>query len=1110
MNRVRFSFLCVLCVLGGAAHELRPGVVAEREILVRNRLDVERPNELIVVTLRELGIAPEGEKAIRDVEVSAFSPKDAKAHATDGDMLPCQLDRFSEVPGFGSEVAFTMDLGPFEARLVVLRFLDAERELTKPPFTVLSEAGSLWVSTPEFVVRLKKGATGLWVTGAIVRKQPKSEEEQLDEAEEERPPAEGTPESATGDVKAETPFGAGLSFGMEGVPPVSPDVTLKSWSGPARAVVALFDQGPLPIGRGTVKCRITQSFSFPRAGKAIFLDVRILPEEEIPAGQLDFAGVRVDSVGSHWEVYPGQDGKPPQVAPVRIALQNKRLIVLEPYQRSTFNHTWATLVCEKVWLGLVVDRVGSDLPGNADWATGRVLLPCTLGFRDDGCYVNAVQPVAHIAKLPAGTPRKIRAALYFGEGKKPGDVEGLARRFNSPLVVPHIDSPREKRPSLDTPRLKQLLQERDVVVVTPDRESEERARLWAELADKLGGCRRRSAGFIQYYNVASATGDPALLVVLVGEPGSNELLDQFNARHRAFDPYPLAEDRSTVELFEPPASAPSANPPAPGWTVLLVSGNNEAALERAVRQVMALSTGARQLPPISISEDSFAGSMPHPWAGTRDSQKPIAALAYRNGYANHLFLLRANQAVKDLRIEVPEGVQLRSVRWQFGSGERTTPTHDAARPGVPTELDKDELMTVWLRRRIPKDAAPGQGESAATIEFAGGRRTVRLETEILAPVLPDKPAMGFFPMGDGKPGLKLHFGWKDDTAYYEHIPGILRTMGEFGVSAYQLDLSVLKASLDPDGKVVIDTGEFRKELEAVRSSGAIDTPMAGAPLGLQSILPKIKARHGVEDDFEAWEYIIPALRKALRELDLEDKLPCFYADEPADYEPWLPISRVLKRAGFRMTVAINGYGVINRRLAVGTMGFWVPLYNFYLNRWGKPVPDDDAEMFSKNFRDACHARGEQIWPYVCGPWPYASSSRPRSQAWFLMLDDYMKGADGQTYYGGWFWSHGLDPAYRGRVKADLFGYDYTFYTLWYPDEGRDTVLPSLRAGAFQMGLEDATATEALRTLAKAKGASAKAEATIQESYEQIHLDSPLATFEAHRRSLAKLYAELAR
>ena len=211
-----------------------------------------------------------------------------------------------------------------------------------------------------------------------------------------------------------------------------------------------------------------------------------------------------------------------------------------------------------------------------------------------------------------------------------------------------------------------------------------------------------------------------------------------------------------------------------------------------------------------------------------------------------------------------------------------------------------------------------------------------------------------------------------------------------------------------------------------------------------------------------------------------------------------------------MSVAINGYGVFNKHLAVGTMGFWIPLYNFYLNRWGKPIADDDPIHFSKKFRDERQAAGEEIWPYVCGPGPYAWSTRPRSQARHLILDTYMKGADGLTYYGGMCWSHALDPAYRKKRKADLFNTDATFVSLFYPDYERNGLLPSLRVGSFRIGLEDVCVTKVLRALAKQKGQFERIDAEILRSYATIDLNSPQGVFDAHRRKLDELYRGIAR
>lgn len=404
--------------------------------------------------------------------------------------------------------------------------------------------------------------------------------------------------------------------------------------------------------------------------------------------------------------------------------------------------------------------------------------------------------------------------------------------------------------------------------------------------------------------------------------------------------------------------------------------------------------------------------MPRPWRGMRESGKPARALAYRKGHSDHLLLLRADEPIEEFNVVPPPKTVLRFVRWDFRSnGNNISPFHNAGSTSPPRSLLKDELLTLWLSRKVAPDAPIGENKVTLTISYKEGRRKVELITEVLPLKLSGERRFGFYPMGEGKEGVKRYFGWNDQR-YYTNLPRILRTMGEFGTTVYPLDIRAIRTSLDAEGKVVLNGTEFTKEAQAVRASGVIETVVVGAPIQLRPILRKIQERHKLIDEFEAWEYIIPEMRKLLKELGLERRILCRYADEIADYELWLPCARVFKRCCFKMTLAINAYGVNWKRLAIGTVDFWIPLYNFFLNRWGKPIADDDPMVFSKKFREACHKRGKLIYPYVCGPGPYGWSTRPRSQACFLAIDAFMKGADGLSYCGGWYWSHSLDPAYR--------------------------------------------------------------------------------------------------
>ena len=106
------------------------------------------------------------------------------------------------------------------------------------------------------------------------------------------------------------------------------------------------------------------------------------------------------------------------------------------------------------------------------------------------------------------------------------------------------------------------------------------------------------------------------------------------------------------------------------------------------------------------------------------------------------------------------------------------------------------------------------------------------------------------------------------------------------------------------------------------------------------------------------------------------------------------------------------------------------------------------------------------------------------------------------------WSHVLDPAYRKKRKARLFNIDSTFFTLFYPDYDLQGLLPTLRVCSFRFGLEDATATQVVRTLAAKKGRLESTEAEIQKSYATINMNSAQDTFNAHRRRLSELYSAL--
>ena len=98
--------------------------------------------------------------------------------------------------------------------------------------------------------------------------------------------------------------------------------------------------------------------------------------------------------------------------------------------------------------------------------------------------------------------------------------------------------------------------------------------------------------------------------------------------------------------------------------------------------------------------------------------------------------------------------------------------------------------------------------------------------------------------------------------------------------------------------------------------------------------------------------------------------------------------------------------------------------------------------------------------------------------------------------------HGLAPI------APLFETDCTFTTLFYPDAENGSLLPSLRAGAFRIGLEDATATRAVRDRARQKDRFEEINSAILEAYQALTMDSDDDAFGAYRETLNRLWNRL--
>ena len=1094
-----------LAVLGAAllAAHAHGGTVAERELLVRNQLDMARPGEWVTVTLSDLGIEPGMETRIRSVAV------------TDGQgrRYEAQLDPFCQVPGLSSEVVIELDLRPHETRELTLRFSDAPDVDSPARCTVTVDGESIEVRTPEFVAPMRNdGAQGLFVEQPHVPLTGDEEDDAaidglLDDAFEDEA---GDVDQATGVGEAlDSPDvrpplrDTGFPFCVQGVWGFSPRARLLAWGGRLRAVVTLADEkATWPVAKTNVTRTVRQTFWFPRRDKQFYLDVVTNHREALSEGRFAFAGVRINSLDHEWALNMGQDGRPPFTSPVKIMLSNTRKsIYLEGYQRSSFNHTWAELVGEPGWLALIVDRQGSQFGEATDWGSGRGGLDNTIVFSDPGPIGNSLQPLVKFKDLPTGYRGRIRTAFRFGGADDARPVlQNVAARLNSAVAV--LPTASELHPPADAERVRALAKTHDVLIVAPDAVSPSRSALLDRLAARLGGSWYPAGEVLRFFSVMNPDVPPVdLLTVVVGEPGSNPLLDKMNAARHVINAYPLEPRRSAVALFAATHDA---------GALLFVAGNAEDATDQAIAGLADAVGAASERAPVTLSSYAWTDRMPYPWSGQRPHEGAFRSLAFRNGHAEFLLLLRAGRAIDGLALEPPEGSVCRSVLWTFKSDADgkagVVPLHDAVTEALPEHLDEDSVVAVWISMAVPADADTGIRHSRARLHYDGGEQEIALETEILAPVLEEQRAIGFYPMGLGKSALQMYYEWDDDT-YYRKLPDLLRGRAEFGANSYALDLSGMKITANAAGEVVVDTTDLRRELEAVRSAGCVDL------MELRTLndvwdrreLAKVIAAKGLSDDYEAWEDVIPKVRVALEELGLAGKVTCRHADEIADYERWLAQANLYKRCGARMTVAINGYGVFNKRLGVGTMGLWIPLYNFYLNRWGDPIPDDDPLHFSKQFRDERQAAGEEIWPYVCGPGPYAWSARPRSQARFLVLDTYMKGADGLTYYGGTVWSHALDPAYRETVKAPLFDHDCTFTTLFYPDAASGKLLPSVRAGAFKIGLEDATAVDALRRRVREQGRSADVEKAIATAYAGIALDSSQEEFDTFRRTLSGLW-----
>jgi hypothetical protein len=1071
----------LLATVPGAA-----AVLCDRAFMVRNATDLALSNVLATVSLADLGVPREQDVQARGVAI------------LEGPDVPCQLDPFASVqPELSSEISLLLDLGPRGAARFRVRILD--QVVPTPAESRLKVSGAkdrFEVSTPWAVYPVAwRDAWGLWV------EQPRrpaaktagfQDDRDLDDMldalkQPGKQTKSGRASSGVAAVAAaparEPPMGdAGLPACWQVAPVFNRQAEVRAWTGPVRAVVTLFDPGPAASG-GTRSWIARQTLSFPPWPNRCAADVVARPAAAAPESpSFSFGGMRVNSLDYAWDLVMSQKHAPPENAPVPLRLVNsRRPFVLEPYQRATFSYEWAQVVSTSGWAAVFIDQVNSRPAAVvADWGSGARCLGNTVAFADNGPMVNSLAPLVRFKRLDPGQEVRLRFVWAFDWQGKPPPGKEEYRRLTAVRTILPLEA--QLRPKPDPARLR-ALREGEVLIVTPDAGLAERGPLWDRLAAALDATWRPAGRALHFVNtISDGNPPPGLTTIVVGERGANPLLDQWNESIRFFNGSPDT-DRSALVFLDPD--------PGQG-AVLVVAGREETDTAAAVEELLSALGPAPAPPDLVLSAHDWADRMPWPWSGRRPVPGPLVCAAFRNGHADFLLLARANTAIADWRLEAPVGAQVRSVLWRFNDG--LVPVCDAALPGLPPSLARDDLAAVWIRLPVPADASPGTREDKAVFAWSGGRREIALRTEILGPVLPEKLPFGFYPMGLHREMIAPYLGLDDPEAYCAALPGLLRTAGEFGVNTYGLDLAGLTLARDPAGAWVVQGEAFRKELAAARSAGVVD-----------QFFIRTLARFE-KGDLADWEAKAQALRRFFQDCGFSNNLVCIHGDEIADYETWLGHAELYAMAGVRMSVAINGYGVYNKHLAVGTMGFWIPLYNFYLSRWGKPISDDDPVHFSKAFRDARHAAGEPIWPYVCGPGPYAWSARPRSQARFLVLDTFLKGADGLSYYGGTAWSHGLDPAFRNKEKADLFGKDHTFTTLFYPDPAAAGLLPSLRAGSFRIGFEDAAAIAALR--ARAAERRPEIEAALEQAFSGLTLNAGQAEFDAFRRELDRLWRGL--
>ena len=422
--------------------------------------------------------------------------------------------------------------------------------------------------------------------------------------------------------------------------------------------------------------------------------------------------------------------------------------------------------------------------------------------------------------------------------------------------------------------------------------------------------------------------------------------------------------------------------------------------------------------------------------------------------------------------------QVRYIQWTFpkvdingklAQGEKsafslTFPENDALLDSPPKTIEPSSQVGIWVDYDVPQNSTPGMYKGFVNITCDRGSRKIPVSLKVSKIQLPEKWAMGFFPMCDfyayNKCTLKLYLGIAEDDE--KTFLNSLKQFGSFlaraGANTTKIGGYDIKAYVTSEGKFGIDFSEWEKNIKALRDGGFEGYFQPRLFMrGWKSNIKMIGELLNI-DQKSAQKLFNLKIYEWLKKNDLLGKVVMRVGDEPGDISKWVAQSDAYKETGFVRTVCHNKCDIKSMRQMIGHIDMWCPNWLFFASRYSTPTASDDKSVFNENFIQERKKAGDKVWTYACSDGsPYACLTDTPTEIPFLFWDSYMKGAEGVGYYGGGYWSHNNPTKYRDSRVFDVYRYKGTWpggSYLVYPDATRHRVISSQRWELFRDAQED--------------------------------------------------------